>query len=198
MVVMLLAVMVGCTAPAVEQEITYRMVSLGPVSVSIPMNLERTQQEPFGESYGDIPQGIALNAYDSTSGEIEFTIAEMNMAQMQDSQDQSWEGWEAMEEMGVTKGMVAADLTLNNVLRGMGVWSATRQVNRQLVVGGKEAWELQYRSTLLDEPVNYYFLVIFGDEYIWMILYSVKDDVWEKYDGSWDMIRDSVKLNLVG
>ena len=197
-VAMLLVVVVGCTIPTVEQEITYRIVSLGPISVSIPMNLGRSQQEPFGESYEDTPEGITLNTYDSTSGEIQFRLAEVDMKKTQEFQDESWEGWEAMEEMGVTKGTVAEYLTVNNILRaGMGVLAPTRPVNRQLVVDSKEAWELWYRSQLLDEPVNYYFLVIFSDEYVWIILYSVEDDVWEKYDGSWDMIRDSVKLNLV-
>lgn len=198
-IVMLLAVMVGCMVPAVEEEITYRLVSLGPMSVSIPVTLERSQERLFGQSDADIPEGVRFKAYDSASNEIQFTLAEMDIEQMQgqESEDRPWEGWEAMEEMGVTRGVVAANLTLNNVLRGMGVWSVTRQVNRQLTVAGKEAWELQYRSTLLDEPVNFYFLVVLGDEYVWVILYSVKDDVWEKYDGTWDEIRDSVNLTLV-
>jgi len=85
MVVMLLTVMVGCAAPAVEQEITYRPVSLGPISVSIPINLESSQQEPFGESYQDIPQGITLNAYDSTSGELELALVELHMKQVLES-----------------------------------------------------------------------------------------------------------------
>ena len=197
-VAMLLVVVVGCTIPAVEQEITYKMVSLGSISVSIPANLDRSLEEPFGQSYGDIPPGITFNAYNSLSGEIQFLLAEVDMKRAQELQDESWEGWAAMEEMGVTKGTVAEYLTLNTILRaGMGVMAPARPVSQQLVVDSKEAWELWYKSRFLDEPVRYYFLVIFSDDYIWITLYSVKDTVWEKYEGPWDQIRDSVKLNLV-
>jgi len=194
MVAMLLVVVVGCTILAVEQEITYRMVSLGSISVSIPTNLERSQEEPFGIGYEDFPEEILLSVYDSMSDEIGFLLAEMDMRRTQEFQDEPWEGWEAMEEMGVTKGMVAESQTLNIMRAGMGVLAPMRPVNRQLVVDNKEAWELWYRSQFLEEPVHYYFLVIFSDEYSWMILYSVKDDVWEKYEESWDEIRDSVEL----
>lgn len=102
-----------------------------------------------------------------------------------------------MAEQGVSKGMVAANLSFTNILRGMGVWSATRQVNRQFTVNGMEAWELQYRSELVEQHVIYSFLIIFSDDCIWMLLYSVNQDAPDKYDGSWDVIRDSVKLNLI-
>ena len=196
MVVTLLLMMGGCMVPAVEEEIAYRLVSLGPLSVSIPMTLERSQRNLLDLST-DIPEGVTFNAYDSASDKVELTLAEMAMKQIQEFQGQSWEGWDAMAEQGVSKGMVAANLSFTNILRGMGVWSATRQVNRQFTVNGMEAWELQYRSELVEKKVNYHFLFIFSDEYIWLLLYSVNQDAWDKYDGSWDVIRDSVKLNLI-
>ena len=195
-VIILLVVMGGCMVP-VEEEIAYRPVSLGPLSVSIPRTLERSQENLIEQLGTDIPEGVTLDAYDSTSDKIALMLADMGIKQMMESQGESWEGWEALAEQGVTRGMIAVNLSLNNILRGMGVWSVTRQVNRQFSVNGKEAWELQYRSELVEKKVYFHFLFIFGDEQIWVVLYSVNEDARDKYNGSWDVIRDSVKLNLI-
>ena len=197
MAAMLLVAVVGCTTPAVEQEMTYKTVSLGAISASIPKNLERSQQEPLGEPYEGTPEAITLDTYESTSGEVQFLLAEVDMKETQEFWDGPWEGWEALEEMGVTKGTAAEYLTLNFILRNrMGIWAPNRSVNRELVVANMEAQELWYGSEVEDKRTRHLFLVVFGDEYIWLILYSVGEDVWEKYEESWDMIRDSVKLNF--
>jgi len=190
---MLLVLVVGCATPATEKELTYKLVSLGPMSVSIPMNLDKSQPE-----YDDAtPEAIALDYYASTSGEVRLLLAEVDMKETQEVLNGPWEGWEALEDSGVTKSTVAEYLTLNYILRdGLGVFAPSRPVNRQLVVDGKEARELWYGSELGDERVRYHFLVVFSDEYVWVVLYSVEEDIWEKYDGSWDMIRDSVKVDL--
>lgn len=114
----------------------------------------------------------------------------------EESEGIPWEGWEsALEAEGVTKedvGMMWSNELLYRLMRE--VEELTEKVHRQLAVHGNEAWELQFTCKIEGEPGRVTWLMVFGEDDADILIMVVKEAKWDKFEGTWGKIRDSVQL----
>ena len=187
----------GCSSSPAD--VSYRDVSVGPMSVSIPDDWERPndyedlEEEVYTAFAGLGEEAVQLDAFGDKSDEVGIVLVMIDMAAIAESSGVAWRGWDIeLEAAYMTKGEYA-ELT-QTILIGE-FTELTRETHQQLTLQGYEAWESLYTGESEGEPVQICILVVFiVDE--WGMLYLVApQDEWSQYQETWTTIRDSVDIS---
>lgn len=188
----------GC-ATDTETEVTYKDLSVGPMTVSIPDDWQRPEDyEEFIEEFyavytAEERQAIQVDGYEDESEDAYIVPMTMDMVAMAESAGLTWRGWDI--ELGET-GITAEDYAeMSQWALMAGFTELSRETHRQLTVGGHDAWETTYTGKATEvEPVQICLLIVFPPDDSGVLLMVVKEDKWSKFEDVWDMIRDSVQF----
>ncbi len=184
---MLLGLVAGCQQTT---EVTYRQVSVGIMTVSIPSEWERASEEAEGIAE-DFGEETTVDAYNNKSEEAILVLCLWDMVQYLESEGLSWVSWEALEVEGMTKEDFVALLGAGFI---GGVEQLTREKHHQLTIDDKEAWEQQFSGRVGGEPMKFTILCVFGDDDVGLLTMFVEEPKWGEFEEIWGKIRDSVKF----
>ncbi|MCK4369388.1 MAG: hypothetical protein KAV68_07020 [Dehalococcoidales bacterium] len=195
-VAMVLGTMVGCQTTPSEQG--YRDLSVGPMTVSIPDDWQRPEdyeefvEEVFTGFTEEERQIIQADVYGDKSEDAVTMLMTIDMVGSYELMDFTWRGWDIeLEEMGMTAGEYS-EMTQYGLVAGL--TELTREVHRQLTIGGNEAWETTYTAKSEGEPVQVCVLIVFAPDDAGVLLMMVTQAKWAKFEGAWNTIRDSVRI----
>ena len=187
----------GCSSSPAD--VSYRDVSVGPMSVSIPDGWERPDEfeglaEEFHAAFsGELGQAVQLDAFGDESEEVAIVLVMMDMAAIAESSGVAWRGWDIeLEAAYMTKGEYA-ELT-QTILIGE-FTELTRETHQQLTVQGYEAWESSYTAESEGESVYVCILMVFTSDDLGMLFLVAPQDEWSQYQETWTTIRDSVDIS---
>jgi len=185
---MLLGLVAGCQQTTTEE--TYRQVSVGAMTASIPGEWERARvvAEGLAEELGE---GATADAYNNKLKDAILALSLWDMAQYLESEGLSWVSWEALEVEGMTKEDFVVLMAAGFV---GGVEQLTREKHHQLTIDDKEAWEQQFSGRIDGEPMKFTVLCVFGDDDMGLLTMFVPEPKWGEFEEIWGKIRDSVKF----
>lgn len=196
MATIVLGTMVGCQTTPTEQ--VYRDVSVGRMTVSIPDDWKKPAEyaEVMEEIYSGFTeeeeQAIQADAYEDKSGDAAIVVMTIDMVESFELSGVSWQGWDiALEEMDMTAGEFAEMVQFGLIAE---FTELTREIYRQLTIGGNETWETRYTAKSEGEPVHICILIVFAQDDVGLLLMTVTQAEWAKYKGTWTKIRDSVRI----
>jgi len=192
---MVLGTMVGCQATPTEQ--VYRDVSVGAMTVSIPDDWKKPEEyaelmeEIFTGFTEEERQAIQADAYEDKSEDAAIVIMTIDMVESYELMGLSWQGWDiALEELGMTAGEFAESAQWGLIAE---FTELTREMHRQLTIGGNETWESTYTAKSEGEPVQVCVSIVFAPDDAGILLVVVTQAKWAEFEGTWNKIRDSVR-----
>jgi hypothetical protein len=193
---MILGTMLGCQDTSTEQ--VYRDVSVGAMTVSIPDDWQRP------EDYAEVIEGvftgfteeqrqaIDADAYVDKSENAIILIMTVDMVEAYELAGFSWQGWDiALQEMNMTAGEFAESAQWGLMAE---LTELTREIHRQLTIGGNEAWESTFTAKSEGEPMQICVLIVFASDDAGVLLIWVTQAKWAKFEETWNKIRDSVRI----
>ena len=194
----LLGLVAGCQQKTME--VTYKELSLGSMSSSIPTQWQRPEgiEEYVGDLKSAIGSGmeqyVQVDLYEVPKSEdLALILAVVEMSNIIESEGKTWEGWESvLEAQGMTREDFPA-MFLGGFI-SEGVEEATEQQKLQHTIHGCEAVEVQATGKIEGEPTLADLLVVFAGNDLGVVMMLVHESASEEYEDSWQKIRDSVQF----
>lgn len=191
-------ILVGCQQTTTE--VTYKEISVGNMVLNIPTEWIRPDEaEPIIEdTVGAMGEGVAeycdADAYqDPELDEMALVLLVMRMKNIVEEQGMVWEGWESLlESQHITKEDYLSACIAGFITEG--AEEITKTISRQHTIHGVESFEGHVTFKMEGEPGIAYLLVVFAENDLGILLLLGEKSICEKYEDTWNEIRDSVQF----